>query len=598
MLSPNSSSMEGEAERLNDVAEYTKKRPIEKEDAKEESPETKKSKLVTPEVVDVSIIEDQDTASESKQEKSLTKKQAEKLERQKKREEEKKAREQKKEEERLQKEEEKRKKEIERQKKQLAKDQEKEERRKKLEEERIEREKKKEEDRIRRQTEKEEREKKRIEKKKKLEEERERKEQDKAKKELEKKKLEEQKERSQRKISSYFTINHKATASKQKEELSVKEGDTEPQDTSSSVYHKVFLPFYQKKNVTMPKSWSSPEDVEESIRSFDNILNKVKTSNDSMDLNANEDFRKFFKSYQEKKTSKVYVLPEQLVEALNSSLITESQIYEMIQNLPSIKYIQFYENAKPPYIGTWSSNRHARISFLVSNPFDTSVSGLDYSYDSDAEWNKDDTEEGEGEDLENEEDEEDDDEIEEDDEMDDFVEGTETKKKRKYIGPLVATSKWNDGTDPEFFGALRYERLNIQIGFSIDPSANYWDKTKDTASANNASQETSQKTCNPCSHTSNIPLQNNNNANTPNILVPHKPVIKDDKVVLDLIKFIEKNNEFTIGTLVELSKKEFKSFTKALLKHTIQSIATYNKKTGNWEVKAGLEQELLQSISK
>ncbi|CCE86054.1 Piso0_005701 [Millerozyma farinosa CBS 7064] len=598
MLSPNSSSMEGEAERLNGAVEYTKKRPIEKEDTKEESPETKKSKLVTPEVADVSIIEDEDIASDSKQEKSVTKKQVEKLEKQKKREEEKKAREQKKEEERLQKEEEKRKKEIERQKKQLAKDQEKEERRKKLEEERIEREKKKEEERIRRQAEKEEREKTRIEKKKKLEEERERKELEKARKELEKKKLEEQKERSQRKISSYFSINHKATTSKQKEESSGKEGNNEPEETSSSVYHKVFLPFYQKKNVTMPNNRPSPEDVEKSMSSFDNNLNKVKTSSDSMDSNAGEDFRKFFKSYQEKKTSKVYVLPEQLVEALNSSSITESQIYEMIQNLPSIKYIQFYENAKPPYIGTWSSYKHTRISFPLSNPFDTSVSGLDYSYDSDAEWNKDDAEEGEGEDIENEEDEEDDDEIEEEDEMDDFVEGTDTKKKRKYLGPLVATSKWNDGTDPEFFGTLRYERLNIQIGFSIDPSANYWEKTKDAASANSIPQETIQNTSNSCSNSSNSPLQNSNNANTPNILVPHKPVIKDDKVVLDLIKFIEKNNEFTIGTLVELSKKEFKSFTKALLKHTIQSIATYNKKTGNWEVKAGLEQELLQSISR
>lgn len=589
--------MEGDAERLDGVAEYTKKRPIEKEDAKEESPETKKSKLATPEAADVTIIEDKDTAGAFNQEKDLTKKQAEKLEKQRRREEEKKAREQKKVEERLQKEEERRKKEIEKQKKQLAKDQEKEERRRRLEEDRIEREKKREEERSRRQAEKEEREKKRIEKKKKLEEERERKEQEKAKKELEKKKLEEQKERSQRKISSYFTINHKSTTSKQKEGLSAKESDAEPQNTSLSVYHKVFLPFYQKKNVVMPKSWSSPEDAEESLLSFDKILDKIKTMNELMDPNANEDFRKFFKSYHSKKASKVYVRPEQLVDALNSSLITESQLYEMIQNLPSIKYIQFYENAKPPYIGTWSSKKHTRISFPVNNPFDTSVSGLDYSYDSDAEWNKDDAEEGEGEDIENEEDEEDDEELEEDDEMDDFVEGTETKKKRKYLGPLVAVSKWNDGTDPEFFGTLRYERLNIQIGFSIDPSANYWEKAKDTTSVNNASLETIQN-INPSSNTCHIPLQNSSNANTPNILVPHKPVIKDDKVVLDLIKFIEKNNEFTIGTLVELSKKEFRSFTKALLKHTIQSIATYNKKTGKWEVKDGLEQKLLQSISK
>lgn len=41
---------------------------------------------------------------------------------------------------------------------------------------------------------------------------------------------------------------------------------------------------------------------------------------------------------------------------------------------------------------------------------------------------------------------------------------------------------------------------------------------------------------------------------------------------------MENNNDFTIGTLVELSKKEFKDFTKALIKNTIQEIAVYDKK--------------------
>ncbi|KAM9915332.1 hypothetical protein OXX59_010564, partial [Metschnikowia pulcherrima] len=37
-----------------------------------------------------------------------------------------------------------------------------------------------------------------------------------------------------------------------------------------------------------------------------------------------------------------------MVDALNSSQMTESALYDLVRNLPPIKYLQFYENAKPP----------------------------------------------------------------------------------------------------------------------------------------------------------------------------------------------------------------------------------------------------------
>lgn len=80
-------------------------------------------------------------------------------------------------------------------------------------------------------------------------------------------------------------------------------------------------------------------------------------------------------------------------------------------------------------------------------------------------------------------------------------------------------------------------------------------------------------------------------SSSPNILIAQKKTIKDSLVLADLIKFVENNNDFTIGTLVELSKKEFKDFTKALIKNTIQEIAVYDKKSSKWEIKAEMKEK-------
>ncbi|KAI7951240.1 hypothetical protein MJO28_006924 [Puccinia striiformis f. sp. tritici] len=64
------------------------------------------------------------------------------------------------------------------------------------------------------------------------------------------------------------------------------------------------------------------------------------------------------------------------------------------RNLIQVKFLRFYEDVRPGYIGTW-----CKTSRLVSgrNPFGRETCLLDYDYDSEADWNEEDVE---GEDLE------------------------------------------------------------------------------------------------------------------------------------------------------------------------------------------------------
>lgn len=491
------------------------------------------------------------------------KKEEEKVERDRKKEAEKVERERKKEEERLERE---RKKEEERIERERKKEEERIERERKKEEERTERERKKEEERLEREHKKEEE---------KLERER-KKEEERLRKEEEKRKIEEAKEKGQKKISSFFSLNQRKSPTKGS--LASDELQAKPLETA---YDKVFLPFYQKKNTIVINPYKcSTEELQQSKTKFDSFLTSEPVEGDN-----------FFTSINPKlDTKSKSISPDIIVNSLNSSDTTESQVYEMFQSIPPIKYLQFYENNKPPYIGTWCSTDHRQIHIPISDPFNTELTGNDYNYDSDLDWNGEEEEEGEDIDDDDDDEEEEDSNDAEDDEMDDFVEG-DSKKKKRFIGPLVPIYQWNDGTNDEFFNEMKYERLHINIGFSIDPDYNYLGDNKSKSNQNNEGNTINKPTFDSYGSDSNA---STNTVTTPNILTPQKPTIKDQKSVFELIKFIEENNGFTTGTLVELAQKKFTSYSKALLKHTIQDIAVYDKKTTHWEVNQHLKGKLAE----
>lgn len=508
-----------------------------------------------------SHVDENSTTKRAKTTKTkMTEKQAERQRAKELKEIEKAEREKKKEEERLRKEEKKQRKLEERQRKEQEKEltkkqaeDEKLEKERKREEEKLERERKREEEKARKQAEKDERERLRLEKKRLLEEEKQRKEQEKQD-ELDRKRKKE--ERSQMKISSFFTI--KPTPKAKTPSVLPKEKVTEDstfEKKSESYYSKKFLPFFVKATARMiPSGALCVEDLEKSITTIDDILFGDKEIGESIDI---------FKSSTSNPETTSYTHSHDLVALMNSSDVSETQIQALIDNLPPIKYMEFYENAKPPFIGTWCSSKHSKMSVPAIDPLNETITGLDYSYDSDLDWNGDDDDEGE--DIGDDDDEDDDDE-DDDEEMvdflDDAVEGSE-EKKRKILGPLVSNCIW--GESP-VLQDLQYELL-IPTKFPIEINRNYWEEAKEPGTPNKLNTIASSST------------------------TPAKPMISEDKDIFHLIQFIEKNNEFSVNVLVELAKKELDTtYTKALVKSTIQSIASYSKKMGKWEIKQEIRQ--------
>lgn len=457
-------------------------------------------------------------------------------------------------------------KEEERQKKLQQREAEKLERERKKEEERLAREKKKQQDALLREQkkleEKERKEQERLLKKQMLEEERaQKKEEKKRKYEEDLKKKEDDKrrkdERSQMRISSFFSVSQEPNPLTKTSD-NPKSSPVKP-DTKDRSYDADFLPFFQKSNVILASPGQLTSEV---LQERKNNFNQALESETKADLSS-------ILSIEARFIDKKFTTSRQLVEALNSLNLTESTVLSLVNNLAPIRYLQFYENSKPPYIGTWCSEDHLKVPLRATSPLDTSLTGYDYGYDSDLDWQ----DEGEGEDIDDLEDCEEEEE-DGDDDMDDFVDNSELLKKRGIVGPLQAVSIWNDGSEEHqaMFNELKYEILDVNSPFPIDPfkgagSSKMVVKVEHT-------DILGEKAPTPTPQSS-----------APNLLTPQKPIIKDPKVVEELIRFIEKNSDFTIGTLTELAKKEFKTYTKNILKYTIQSVAIYNKKDNGWKIK-------------
>lgn len=506
------------------------------------------------------------------------KREQEKLARQKARELEKAQRDKAKEEERRLKQEERERKELERKAKRELAEKQKEERREaerlKKEEKRLrleEEKRKKELERLLKEEERKQREdekKKKEEEKRQREEERRQKEEEKRLKEEEKKQRE---ERSQMKISSFFSFTNTAPKpSPVRAKSSSPVRDSPADDTKEakkaasaveSTYEADFLPFFVKKNVVMaPAALLSPEALEKSTAEFDAGL--LQEPSGALDLK---------KPLETAVTTTVTT--QALVEALNSSHVSEDTLQQLASGLGPIRYLQFYENSKPPYVGTWALQKHTETLLSARIPLETTTTGLDYTYDSDLDWQ--DGDEGEGEDIEDLEDGDDEEDEGEDEDMDDFVDDNDTGRKRAQIGPLQSVSIWNDGKESGPFAEMRYEILSYDISFPIDPYHNHCEPNKDTVKSLPAAPSSTPQA-----------LVTSLGTQVVNVLTPRKPVIQDAKVVKELMKFIRDNSDYSIGTLSELAKKEFKVYTKSILKHTIQEVAIYNKKKSSWEIKA------------
>lgn len=144
--------------------------------------------------------------------------------------------------------------------------------------------------------------------------------------------------------------------------------------------------------------------------------------------------------------------------------LTESQLKRAIQ-IPTdllktvpMKYLEFFEDNRPPYTGTFTKAQDRRaMSKLCRKPFSRELPDIDYDYDSEAEWE----EPGEGEDLDSE-GEEEVGEDEEENEMEGFLDDEENDpvKKRPLLGDLEPTCSGICWEDPE---SEDYKLANLDV---------------------------------------------------------------------------------------------------------------------------------------
>ena len=113
-----------------------------------------------------------------------------------------------------------------------------------------------------------------------------------------------------------------------------------------------------------------------------------------------------------------------------------STVQDKLNNVP-MKYLCFYEDVRPPYIGTMTTKMTSKsLRQLCLKPTRRTLQLVNYDYDSEAEWVED-----EGEDLEDLDDDEEDQEG--DEEMDDFLDDSEdplTANRPAFLGELQPTS--------------------------------------------------------------------------------------------------------------------------------------------------------------
>jgi chromatin assembly factor 1 subunit A len=263
-------------------------------------------------------------------------------------------------------------------------------------------------------------------------------------------------------------------------------------------YRKYFLPFHLRPNCTLAAD-DRPKVTDEDQNAFDMQLCDPSIS-EKYDLGLVESYASLERQFaNERKAARgfAYTPVRTLVERIHGSLqqpidLTKdrkpSNPREALQDV-SLRYLEFAEDVRPAYFGTYSKAVSPRTSSkLRRNPHTRARKDTDYGYDSEAEWE----EPEEGEDLLEDEDDEADSQGDAD-EMDEFLDDEEDalKNKRKQItGDLVPSSTglcWEDSSGkimPSLEGgspgpSMKGMRMGYLVsGFSgatIDPfSTAYW----------------------------------------------------------------------------------------------------------------------------
>lgn len=336
----------------------------------------------------------------------------------------------------------------------------------------------------------------------------------------------------------------------------VQEQTPDPLEQGPSAYDSYFQPFFTKTATV-----ADHRPPRSSFSALDELISTKKSKEPT--------FASFLKGGYRPRDSLTHKASD-VTQTMNLGLTDDSQ--ELFQQVPQ-KYIQFYENVKPPYHGTFSLTVKDVDADLLADPFAKVPGAFNYDYDSDLEEFGDEDEEGEeiGDD-----DEDDDEDDEDSSEIDEFVEKDNenssqvSNSKRKILGPLLPETRNIMQTPAEgdlfgnYFGKLGYKQMRDTINTPIDPFHDYW-KTKDKEVTMTQTTATSSKQL----------------ASAAPMTVRPKTITNDDDRA-KLSAFIKENSSFSVGTLAELAQKQVLSqYSRSLVKHTIQELQREAAAAGN-----------------
>lgn len=165
---------------------------------------------------------------------------------------------------------------------------------------------------------------------------------------------------------------------------------------------------------------------------------------------------------------------------LNSKVKCAESPINLLRHVP-MKSLKFGEDVRPPYQGTFTrAVPLATANKLARNPYHRALPGMNYDYESEAEWE----EPEEGEDLDSEEEEEDGDDG--DDDMDGFLDDDDDTlvggKRRLIVGdlePVCSGLTWAVDGVPNEMKQYGMVTISDAVKFPIDPfSTVYWQKSR------------------------------------------------------------------------------------------------------------------------
>jgi chromatin assembly factor 1 subunit A len=313
------------------------------------------------------------------------------------------------------------------------------------------------------------------------------------KKEEEKQKAEEEKrkkERSQTKLGNFFSVpatrpRSGSVDSRGRNSISpapssalatvASPAASTPSKPGQTPYEKTFLEFYIQNGVTLAP-FSRFERDEEALESIQKTIDGYLSGNRSPTRRSFDPVFLFHLSSLTPRGKACMPVREIMSEFYSGNaskpidLTTDSQnsqikrTGDLLRKIP-MKFLQFQEDVRPAYRGTYTSRPVTGMTKLARNPMRRDLPNTDYDYDSEAEW----VEDEDAEDLKSEGDEEE--EVDDDEDMDGFLddENDETANSRRLVlqGDLQPVSTglcWEDQKKRNTNVKLIPYRMEIILG--------------------------------------------------------------------------------------------------------------------------------------